>query len=228
MADKPVMANNKGFSLTELLVTVGILSIMATIATVTYRKYDIGVEKRNLRQAGRHFALAVGNCISASGGWKITRPPTKTDSDGNKTLDFSQPEVPIYPCEADDADDDTTDSDDCGADLACELKKKLNFVCPASATCHTESSAGSPAWEYYCLDIQKTVQGTKLRVMAAVPYKNPSNYRVLCKENDSITGSLHFSHCKRAGKKLLEPANGFEVCKWGSPPETQTPQNPSS
>ena len=193
-----------GFSLTEILVTIGILSIMGTIATVTYSKYDLGVEKRNLRQAGRYFALAVGNCVRANGGWDIKRPGYDT-----VTGKHSMTAKTIYPCNANKQ----------------ELKDKLDFECPANSTCEINSRSWDPGpgdrVYYYCLSIKKEVQGKELQVLVTVPKNNVSYYKVFCKEG-FLTGSFENLNglCRGASdlNKIIDnhKTAGFsKLCDWG-------------
>ncbi len=56
-----------GFTLMEILVGVGILAILTSIATGTYRGYIQNVEKRALKDSGVLFATALNICIKSMG-----------------------------------------------------------------------------------------------------------------------------------------------------------------
>ncbi len=73
------MKNKKGYTLTELLLTLSILGIITGIATVSYRGYNLGVQKKDLKLSGDIFVSTVKNCVSAVGRWepKTGRFPCK-------------------------------------------------------------------------------------------------------------------------------------------------------
>ena len=219
------MRNNKGFSLTEVLVTIGILSIMGSIATVTYRGYDLGIEKRNLRQAGRYFALAVGNCVTAAGGWIKKRPGFYDhDGDSNTPEIHSMSAETMYPCRPDGVSSTPVQIT---GNIETELKKILDYECPGDE-CHIMSrdDRSETKYRYYCLDIRKTVQGKNLQLFVNISMNNPSNYEVLCRETENFF-DLHDLYCKktsfakqvesqsreREGKTIK--GGGFKPCKWG-------------
>ncbi len=56
-----------GFTLMEILVGVGILAILTSIATGSYRGYIQNVEKRALKDSGVLFATALNICIKSMG-----------------------------------------------------------------------------------------------------------------------------------------------------------------
>ena len=226
------MLNNKGFSLTEVLVTVGILSIMSGIATMSYRGYDLVAEKRNFRQAGRQFALAVNNCVRSVGGWQIKRPVFYDDDNDPDT-----PEVygkPMYPCDADGLDDSDENATQTDPDiLEKELKKKLGFDCPGDIeNCAINSRAydgpgydgpmgqGKPIpsrQEYYCLSIQKEVSGKELQVLVTIPKNSVSYYKVFCKEGFLLGNTIPDILCrgiKDVNSIKKQKDQGFLVCDW--------------
>ena len=165
--------SKKGFSLIEILIALGILGIMTGIATVSYQGYRGSAEKMNLKHYGVVFAGAVKNCIRLAGGW----------------------EVDIW----DDANDRTQKGFPCkvaGASIKEDLKKKLDFTCPAGATCETETK---DTVKYHCLSIKKEVSGKYLQVLVRLPYDNPIDYQIWCGEMASASGylALGANTCKK-------------------------------
>ena len=105
------MKNNKGFSLTEVVVTCGILAIIGGIGLANFGSYEDPTQKRELLQTAKVFSMRVKNCIlnvSSMGGWKI------------KQADNSY----MYPCKAMNND---------------ELKDKLGWECPGDCVGHLGS-----------------------------------------------------------------------------------------
>ncbi len=92
--------SKRGYSLIELLIIVGILGVLASVAIVNYNKYLLNAQKSNLHTSAKVFAASVKACVDASGGWEITHPsagaltPCKiTDKTKLKErLDFDCPE----------------------------------------------------------------------------------------------------------------------------------------
>ena len=78
------LKNSLGLTLTELLVALGMLAILTSIATVSYRGYIQDVEKKDLKSSGILFASAVNTCVQGMGGWQVSKP------DGS----------PLEPCKA--------------------------------------------------------------------------------------------------------------------------------
>ncbi len=68
----PPLGGQRGISLIELLVAAGILVILSSIATVSYRGYILPVHLRQLRDAGKLFDSSFHSCISGTG-WTITK-----------------------------------------------------------------------------------------------------------------------------------------------------------
>ena len=66
------LGGQRGISLIEVLVAAGILVILSSIATVSYRGYILPVHLRQLRDAGKLFDSSFHSCISGSG-WKINK-----------------------------------------------------------------------------------------------------------------------------------------------------------
>ena len=64
-ADKNIMNHNqKGFSLTEILVTLALLSIVTGIATISYNSYLNTAHKRAVRIALNKIENSFGSCMS--------------------------------------------------------------------------------------------------------------------------------------------------------------------
>ena len=147
--------NKKGFSLTEILVGVGILGILGSIATVSYRGYILDIEKRTLKDSGKLFQVAVDTCIKGMGGWELSRVSG----------------TPIYPCKATTTKDTPTT----------ELKDKLNYTCPTKATCEAKANTKDDK-PYYCLSIKKELSGKKLQVLVRIHYNDPADYQLWCGE----------------------------------------------
>ena len=191
-ADKGVMQKQKGFSLTEILVGIGILGIMGSIATVSYRGYILDVTKKTLKDSGTLFQVAVNTCVQGKRGWEIPRYTQGTETCSSGETD---PCIKTYPCNA-----TTTE----------ELKKKLNYTCPAGATCrtHVHGNTQESKYRYYCLSIEKEVSGKKLQVIIRVSYDNPSIYQMLCGDDMSKTTQgdympLQSDTCKKGRSQTL-------------------------
>lgn len=177
--------NCKGLSLLELCAVVCITAILGTVATVSYRGYNLSIAKKDLKTHGELFARAVQTCITASGGWEIKHPSVS----GN-----------LYPCKA--VKTTTATAKD-------ELKRLLNFTCPGppekvKCKTHARNTGENANNKYYCLSIEKEVSGKKLQTLVRIPFEKPSDYQILCGENMSAyvpidSDSQHV--CKKASPK---------------------------
>ena len=186
--------NSLGFTLTEILVGLGILGILTGIATVSYQGYIQGVEKKELKNAGILFANAVNTCIKAKG-WTRYRW-----TQGGEQCPTSKPKDPCIAVQ------------DCKATTSAELKSKLNYTCPVAE--NTQKKEGCFVYTRYdsnekhnrhCLSIQKEVSGKKLQVVVRVAYNNPSDYQILCGE--------------MSGQSPVYMAFGSSTCKSGMSPD---------
>ena len=190
--------SKKGFSLIEVLVTLGILGIFTGIATVSYQGYIFDVTKRTLKDSGTLFQVAVNTCIQRNGGWKIYRFTRAGEScSAGKT---TEPCKEMTPCRAEQQSTSKATHD--------ELKSKLSFTCPADATCAVHTHSVESTYRYHCLSIQKKVSGKKLQVVVRIPYDNPSDYHILCGDKMSQTAEgdympLDNTTCKASGFQKL-------------------------
>ena len=171
------MKKNTGYTLVEILLTMGILSIISGVAYVSYRGHTLNANKKDLKIHAELFASAVKNCIAISGGWEITL----LNPDGTTpTTPVQKNLAKKYPCEA----TGTTQKD-----IKDDLKKKLDFTCPADATCITQTRSNDlnaeEKHQYYCLSIQQEVSGKKLQIITRVQWSNPSQYDIWCNKKDS-------------------------------------------
>ena len=57
------MKNNKGFSLTEVVVTCAILAIIGGIGLANFGSYEAPTQKRELLQSAKIFSMSVKNCL---------------------------------------------------------------------------------------------------------------------------------------------------------------------
>ena len=131
------MKNNKGISLTEVIITLGILGVLAGIAVANFGSHKDPTYKNQLLQSAKIFSMRVKNCIlnvSGMGGWKIMQYGPS---------DTTEPSQPMWPCKATNK---------------AELKKKIGWDCPSDSTC---TGVVDSAGEFYCLDIRQDIKGKK-------------------------------------------------------------------
>ena len=139
--------NKKGYSLTELLVALGLMGILGSIAVVSYNNLILSTTKKTLTDSARLFVSAIDTCVKASGGWEVKRFTSGTET---CPTGETNPCIKIKPCKA------TTQAD---------LKRKLDFTCPPKATCSafekTDQDQKLPKNRYYCLSIEREVSRQK-------------------------------------------------------------------
>ena len=69
--------NNKGISLTEVVVTCGILAIIGGIGLANFGSYEAPTQKRELLQTAKVFSMRVELCLNnvlSMGGWVVKKP----------------------------------------------------------------------------------------------------------------------------------------------------------
>ena len=171
------MKNNKGISLTEVLVTCGLVAIMGGIAVVNLGSHRDPVEKSQLFQSAKLWSMKVENCInnlSSMGGWEIT------NAKGAKER----------PCGV-----------WCGPN-SCnhrnKLRNKIGYNCPSEATCSVFTDSTKD--KFYCFDIRKEKRGKKYQCIVHYNIKRkrdvihcgtPSSYEsVDCDDTYDYTANL--------------------------------------
>ena len=148
--------SRSGYTLLEMLIVLGLLSILSSIAVIQYRDSRQDTEKRNLKDSALLYATKIETCISVVGGWTKYQGLCKEVS-------------PTTP-----------------GTLSKQPSSKLKYTCPSGATCefwsydHTTST--DDTLRYHCLSIKTEVSGKKLQVITLIPYDNPSDYEIWCGE----------------------------------------------
>ena len=182
--------SKSGFTLLEILIGLGLLSILSSIAVVQYQGYILDVEKKELYNSSVRFASRVNACITSVGAWVQGTP----------------------------FNDDTKKP--CKALTKADLKKKLDYTCPPDAECvafeHSSGSTTIPAvhrFRYYCLSIKmkKKVSGKYLQVIARVRWDMPNDYTILCSDkipDDQSYAVLKSDTCRK-GLYGLKDTPGF-------------------
>ena len=197
------LKSQRGVSLIEVLITLTILSLLAGIATVSYSGHRVNVTKSMMKKSALMFVSSVQSCIAKLGNrWVYIRPGVG----GRK-------------------------STPCKADNTAELQSKLDFTCPAEATCSTyarDATANTPlsaSFKYYCLSITKEVSGKMLQVIVRVPWEKPGDYQTLCNEIPTPPGtpvtmasntckkSIHIKLTERGFTKDKKDAQGNQLFK---------------
>ena len=120
--------SKSGYTLLEILIALGLLSILSSIAVVQYRDSILDVEKRDLKASALLYATKVETCINVVGGW-------------TKYQGLCKEEPP-----ASDAPQGTRST---------QPSKKLNYTCPAGATCefwsYNHTTGTDDTLRYHCL-----------------------------------------------------------------------------
>ena len=180
-----------GFSITEILVTIAVLTILAGVGADSYRSYILKTTKTKLNNSAKKFAFAVRSCIKEHGGWEVKRFSKSTES---CPAGESEPCQKAYPCKA-------VKGADSLEELKNKLIKKLDYTCPVGAVCkaHMHSNTtGADGFKYYCLSLEQAVSGQKLQVLVKVPYHAPSKDQKIWCNNVSSYVELKDETCKRS------------------------------
>ncbi len=177
---RPTMNRTAGYTLVEILLTIGILSIISGIAYVSYQDQTLRTNKNDLKLHAELFASAVKNCITISGGWKITLLDSNTGIPDQANT--------ATPCKAEGTPQKPLKDD---------LKEKLNFTCPAGAECQTHTEDAN---ESTCLSITKKVSGKYLQVLSRVSYSNKYPSQIWCGTMTSESAYLTLNRltCKKS------------------------------
>ena len=181
--------SKSGFTLLEILIGIGLLSILSSIAVVQYQGYILDVEKKELYNSSVRFASRVNACITSVGEWGVTKP------DGTKAT----------PCKA-----ETTAAlksklnYTCPADSTCEFYSRD----------HTTTTDNN--LRYHCLSIKN--EDKKLQVIILIPYDNPSDYEIWCGEISESFFAIEGTNCQKAhGFDQEEGFKSFGEC-WKQDP----------
>ena len=186
------MKNNKGISLTEVIITLGVLGVLASIAVVNFGSHRDPVEKRELFQSAKVWSMQVKNCLlnfSSMGGWEVRKPNwTKCPDDC------------LYPCEV---------SDSVLSDSKKNLKKKLGWDCP-SDHCRGYVDAHKT---WYVMDIRKEVKGTKYQVIVHFNIENQSE-SIYCRTNASYYSVVQGDYNSTPSYASWNANNTDKQCEW--------------
>ena len=135
--------NKKGFTLLEILVTLALASLVVSLSVVSTRKATKNTNLRELKKTAKVFAGQVRNCVFVSGGWKLCRKDSCSDTEYIKACD---------PCYKE------TSCDGSNATKAKEtLQSRLNFKCPAKTECRFYTHTTGDA-TYFCLRYAKNIK----------------------------------------------------------------------
>ena len=169
------MKNHKGFTLIEIVIVLGLLAIIGGVAAFNIGKVNADTQKIELHTGGKLFAEKIRTCIKSVGGWSI------------KGLNGTD----VFPCHVQDTNQDL---------LKEKLKTNLGWNCPKNATCKTYvhgNPGGGNKFKYYCLSIQKEINGKKYQVIVRVYYMDPSIYQIWCGNPGETYLPLQDETCKK-------------------------------
>jgi len=186
------MKNNKGISLTEVLVTCCIVAVMGGIAVVNFGSHRDPVEKRQLFQSAKLWSAKVKNCLlnfSSMGGWEV-RKPTWTKC----------PDDCLYPCRV---------VDSVLSDSKKNLKEKLGWDCP-SDHCRGYLDAHD---KWYVMDIRKEVKGTKYQVIVHFNIENQDE-SIYCRTNANYHGVGQSDYNSSPSYASWNANNTDKQCEW--------------
>ena len=82
-----------GFSLLEVMFVVSLIVILGSIVVVNYKPHIDAVKLKQLKEISELFPKMLQVCVTASGGWEITRPDETTvqPCDTLEKIDFICP-----------------------------------------------------------------------------------------------------------------------------------------
>ena len=190
------MKNNKGISLTEVLVTCGLVAIMGGIAVVNYGSHRDPVEKRQLFQSAKLWSAKVKTCILNVGGWVIEREDSRWSP---------------RPCRVGKGSPGTH---------KIKFKQRLGWDCPTEKQ-ESDKSEGcfsnfSDHDKFNCLDIRQKKRGTKYQCIVHFNIEKhtekiycgtPPTYRTLSKTTCG-SDNPSYTDLKEANEnKWPEPSN---------------------
>ena len=202
------MRNNKGITLTEVLVTLAILSIISSIAIVNYGSTQKAETKNQLIKSAKTFSVSVVKCIIGNGGWDIKLVGGRS----------------ITPCRV--AISGHTSQSDIDKHKN-SLKKKIEWDCPGDQ-CFGSVGKQQGKDKFFCVDIRKEVMGTKYQVAVhfdiekqadTIYYGTPQSYehvRYKCNEVAPVYGT-NLSKLPEGETKWPEPSS--------TPPPSGDPNN---
>ena len=202
--------NNKGITLTEVLVTCCIVAIMGSIAIVNFGSYEDPTQKKELYQSAKVWSARVKTCILNVGGWKIKRFSKANES---CPTGESEPCKTITPCRV--SGDGHTPKD------AKKFKQKLGYDCPGDCL-------GKVGGDFYCLDIRKEKRGTKYQCIVHFNIKNhrekiycgtPASYNTL---NNNCGASPTYTDLKEAKQNKWPEASSTTAPPQADPANSST------
>ena len=182
--------SKSGYTLLEMLIVLGLLSILSSIAVIQYRGTMLSSEKRELKDSALLYATRFDTCIKVLGGWTTYRSTKGTETcPTGKT----NPCIPENYCKEVPPPENAPPKT-----RSTQPSKKLNYTCPAGATCEFFTHGNpAPSFRRHCLSIKKEVSGKKLQVVTVIPYDNPSDYKIFCAELSGDYRALGGQSCKR-------------------------------
>lgn len=154
-----------GFTLLEILIAIGLFTILISISFVSYRVITKDLALKTLKQVSALFPITLNNCITSSG-WKVTRP------DGTD----------VYPCT-------DTNSAEAFSKISYTCPEDTS---PADNTCNFLNNDTDG---YVCLNAQKKIRGKTYEIHVIVNRNNRNDYKILCAENVTTPESLSTSIC---------------------------------
>ena len=142
----------KGYTLMELLLVVGLISIIAGISVWSYRPVVNTVTLRQIRDKASFFLTNFESCISSSG-WTVDHPSGTT----------------MYPC---------SNIDKIGYICPHEASECKVVKGPTDG----DTDAINAVTEHICLDLGQTVKGENYQVYIVIDITNVARNKLACKE----------------------------------------------